>query len=120
MRIGMLHSLMRKEEKLLLAAFRSRDVEVALVDDRKLVFDLRRRPEVDLVLERCINHSRALHSLRLLESVGIRCLNSYHVAQVCGDKILTAVALGEHGVPQPEVRVAFTDASALEAIEEIG
>ena len=116
----MLHSLVRKEEKLLLAAFRSRNVEVMLIDDRELIFDLNRRPEVDLVLERCINHSRALHALRLLESAGIRCLNSYHVAQVCGDKILTAVALRENGVPQPEVRIAFTDESALEAIEEIG
>ena len=120
MRIAVLHSLVRKEEKLLLAAFRARGVKVTLLDDRELVFDLHRRPEVDLVLERCINHSRALHALRLLESLGIRCLNSYQVAQVCGDKILTAVALREHGVPQPQVRVAFTDESALQAIEEIG
>ena len=119
-RIGVLHSLVRKEEKLLLTAFRDRGVEVTLIDDRKLVFDLQRRPEVDLVLERCINHSRALHALRLLESLGVPCVNSYQVAEVCGDKILTAVALQEHGVPQPEVRVAFTDESALQAIEEIG
>lgn len=120
MRIGVLHSLIRKEEKLLLAGFRARSVQVTLIDDRKLVFDLHRVPDVDVVLERCINHSRALHALRLLESAGVRCLNSYHVAQVCGDKILTAVALREHGVPQPEARVAFTDESALQAIEEIG
>lgn len=120
MKIGVLHSLIRKEEKLLLAGFRARNVQVTLIDDRKLVFDLRRVPEVDVVLERCISHSRALHALRLLESVGVRCLNSYQVAQVCGDKILTAVALREHGVPQPEARVAFTDESALQAIEEIG
>lgn len=120
MKIGVLHSLIRKEEKLLLAGFRARSVQVTLIDDRKLVFDLRRVPDVDVVLERCISHSRALHALRLLESVGVRCLNSYQVAQVCGDKILTAVALREHGVPQPEARVAFTDESALQAIEEIG
>lgn len=120
MKIALLHSLMRKEEKLLLAAFRSRGTEVTLIDDRELVFDLRRHPAVDLILERCINHSRALHALRLLESLGVRCLNSYQVAQICGDKILTAVALREHDVPQPEMRVAFTDESALQAIEEIG
>lgn len=120
MRIGVLHSLIRKEEKLLLAGFRARNVRVTLIDDRKLVFDLHRVPDVDVVLERCISHSRALHALRLLESAGVRCLNSYQVAQVCGDKILTAVALREHGVPQPEARVAFTDESALQAIEEIG
>lgn len=120
MRIAFLHSLIRKEEKLLIAAFRTRGVDVTLIDDRDLVFDLEQGPAIDLVLERCINHSRALHSLKLFESLGVRCLNSYQVAQVCGDKILTAVALREHGVPQPEVRIAFTENSALRAIEEIG
>ena len=121
MRVGFLHSLIRPEEKLLLREFERRDgVEIVLLDDRKLVFDLRARPAVDVVLERCINHSRAMHALRLLEGVGIPCVNRYEVARRCGDKILTAVALEEHGVAQPPLRVAFTEASALRAIEELG
>jgi [lysine-biosynthesis-protein LysW]--L-2-aminoadipate ligase len=39
---------------------------------------------------------------------------------VCGDKLLTSIVLAEHGIPQPEVRVAFTQESALVAIEEMG
>ena len=121
MKIGFLHSLVRKEEKLLLEEFaKQRAVELVMLDDRKLVFDLRSGPEVDLVLERCINHSRALHGLRLFESLGITCVNSYRVASVCGDKLLTSLALVEAGVPQPEVRVAFTESSALEALDELG
>ena len=73
-----------------------------------------------MVLERCINHSRALHALRLFESQGVACVNTSRVASTCGDKLLTSVALQEHGVPQPEVRVAFTPESALAAIEEMG
>jgi [lysine-biosynthesis-protein LysW]--L-2-aminoadipate ligase len=42
------------------------------------------------------------------------------VASVCGDKLLTSAALQEHGVRQPEVRVAFTEESALAAMEEMG
>ncbi len=121
MRVGFLHSLIRKEEKLLLDELaKHREVEVVLLDDRKMVFDLRSAPEVDVVLERCINHSRALHGLRLLESRGIRCVNRFEVANVCGDKLLTSLALEEAGVPQPAVRVAFTAASALEALAELG
>ncbi len=121
MRVGFLHSLIRPEEKLLLRELRSRPgVELVLLDDRRLVFDLRARPEVDIVLERSINHSRAMHALRLFESVGIECINRYEVARKCGDKILTAVALQEFGVPQPETRVAFTEGSTLEAIEQLG
>lgn len=121
MRVGFLHSLIRKEEKLLLDAFRPHsDVELVMLDDRKLIFDLNARPEVDVVLERCINHSRAVHGLRLLESAGIRCVNSSEVARICGDKLLTSLALKDHHVPQPEVRIAFTEDSALAAMEELG
>ena len=121
MRIGFLHSLIRKEEKLLLGEFAKQGAaEIVMLDDRKMIFDLKSGPDVDVVLERCINHSRALHGLRLLESLGIRCVNSYRVANVCGDKLLTSLALEEAGVAQPEVRVAFTEASALEALDEIG
>ena len=121
MRIGFLHSLIRKDEKLLLEEFRKRDgVELMMLDDRKLIFDLQSRPEVDIVLERCINHSRAMHGLRLLESVGIPCINTSEVARICGDKILSSLALKEAGVAQPELRIAFTEQSALAAIDEIG
>ena len=121
MRVGFLHSLVRRDEKLLIEELRKRpEAELVFLDDRKLVFDLRSGPDVDVVLERSINHSRALHALRFFESAGVRCVNAYEVARRCGDKMLTAVALQERGVPQPEARVAFTPASALEAIEQLG
>ena len=121
MRVGFLHSLIRKDEKLLIAELRKRgDIELVFLDDRRLVFDLEARPQVDVVLERSINHSRAMHALRLYEGVGTPCVNAYEVARRCGDKILTAASLRDSGVPQPEVRVAFTPGSALAAIEELG
>lgn len=121
MRVGFLHSLIRLEEKMLLEEFGRRGAEVVLLDDRALTFTLGQRTvDVDVVMERSINHSRALHALRLFESQGLVCVNSSAVATTCGDKLLTSVALEEHGVPQPEVRVAFTPESALEAIEAMG
>ena len=121
MRVGFLHSLIRKDEKLLIAELRKhRDIELVFLDDRTLVFDLHARPDVDVVLERSINHSRAMHALRLFEGVGTLCVNAYEVARRCGDKILTSASLRETGVPQPDVRVAFTPESALAAIEELG
>ena len=120
MNIGFLHSLIRKEEKLLIDEFRQHGVEPILLDDRRIVFDLETRPNVDLVLERCINHSRALHGMRLLEGIGIPCINTSKVASICGDKILCSLALKEAGVPQPSLRIAFTEKSALAAIEELG
>ena len=120
MRIGLLHSLIRKEEKLLLQAFHAAGIEPLMIDDRKLIMDFHFAPEIDVLVERSINHSRALHALRLFESAGVPCINSHKVAQICGDKLLTTAALKDHGVAQPACRVAFTEESALEAIEELG
>ncbi|MCK9280159.1 MAG: lysine biosynthesis protein LysX [Melioribacteraceae bacterium] len=122
MKVGLLHSLIRKEEKYLIEEFQSRkNIELVLLDDRKAAFNIGKdKFDLDIVVERCINHSRALHALTLYESAGITCVNSSHVATVCGDKLLTSVALAKEGVPQPEVRVAFTEESALQTIEEMG
>jgi len=119
-KIGLLHSLIRKEEKLLIEAFRNAGVEPILIDDRKLILDFNTAPDIDILVERSINHSRALHALRLFESAGVRCINTHDVARICGDKLLTTAALKDKGIAQPQSRVAFTEESALEAIEELG
>jgi [lysine-biosynthesis-protein LysW]--L-2-aminoadipate ligase len=122
MKVGFLHSLIRPEEKLLIKELESRpNVELEMIDDRVLAFNLGHdRFDYDVVIERSINHSRALHALRLFECAGIKCVNTSKVASVCGDKILTSIALEEHKVPQPDVRIAFTEESTLKAIEEMG
>ena len=120
MKIGLLHSLIRKEEKLLIEAFRNAGVEPIMIDDRKLILDFNSAADIDILVERSINHSRALHALRLFESAGVRCINTHDVARICGDKLLTTAALKDEGIAQPESRVAFTEESALVAIEELG
>jgi [lysine-biosynthesis-protein LysW]--L-2-aminoadipate ligase len=121
MKIGLLHSLIRKDEKFLIDEFNAKKgIELAMIDDREISFNIGRdKFNYDIVVERCINHSRALHGLKLFESAGIKCVNTYNVATVCGDKLLTSCALAEHNVPQPEVRVAFTEESALQTIEDM-
>lgn len=122
MKVGFLHSLIRKDEKFLLEAFaKYPDVELAMIDDRKLTFNIGKDSfDYDVIVERSINHSRALHAIRMYESAGITCVNKGDVARICGDKLLTSLALQETGVAQPEVRVAFTEESAMQAIEEMG
>jgi len=86
-RIGVLCSRIRAEEKLLFEGFARRRLEIEKIDDRELVFDLAAQPpRYDVVLERCLHHSRALYSLRILNQWGIRSVNTYEVALTCGDK----------------------------------
>ncbi len=121
MTVGILQSRVRVEEKLLLAEIDRRGVEVVRFDDRNLALDLQ-RPSfgVDVVVERCINHLRALYALRVLNDWGIPTVNTYDVANTCGDKVLTSAALVRAGVPTPRTILAFTPESALDAIEELG
>ena len=123
MRIGVLLSRVRAEEKLLFEAFQRRGVEHERIDDRKIVFDLGEPDEYlcyDVILERCINHSRALYALELLEGWGVKTVNTAGVAHICGNKFSTTRALIQHGVPSPRTMLAFTPESALEAIETLG
>ena len=121
MKIGILCSLIRKEEKLLLDEFRRRNIEFIRIDDRELILDLHHRTwDFDVILERCINHSRALHSLKYLNDCGVKTINTYEVANTCGDKLLTTLALIRDGVPTPKVYVAYTPEAALQAIEQLG
>jgi len=121
MRIGILCSRIRAEEKLIFEALERRGLSYDLLDDRELVLDMQRCCfDYDVILERCINHSRALYALRILEDWGLRCVNSYTVADTCGNKLLTTSALVRAGVPSPRTLVAFTPESAMQAIETLG
>ena len=121
MNVGVMYSRVRVEEKLLFEEFAQRGIPLGRIDDRELIFELGRTTfPYDLVLERCINHSRALYGLKLLEDAGIATVNTYRVADTCGNKILTSSALTRQGVASPRTLIAFTPESALAAIEEVG
>lgn len=121
MRIGVLCSRVRAEAKLLFTELERRGLRYEKIDDREQVFDLHRREyPFDVVLERCIQHSRALYMLKLLGDAGVPTVNTYHVATTCGDKFLTTQALIHAEVPTPGCLLAFTPESALAAIEQLG
>ena len=119
-RVGMLFSRIRVEEKLLIEAARQRGIEMSMIDSREAIFDLDTHFDVDVVLERDVSHARALYALTLFENSGVQAINTYPVALTCGDKVATSKALRDANVPTPDVKVAFTRESALTAIEEMG
>ena len=124
-RVGVLYSRVRVEEKLLFEAFDRRGVTLDLLDDQKLIFDITdvaNHPyqHYDVIVERCINHSRALYSLRILNDQGVQTVNTAlvrrHLRQQADDDQRArgrrrAAAEGAGGVHA---------GSALEAIERLG
>jgi [lysine-biosynthesis-protein LysW]---L-2-aminoadipate ligase len=123
MKLGLLYSRVRVEEKLLFDAFDARGILYDKIDDRDAAFDLANPGawrDYDVILERCVNQSRALNALRILNAWGIPTVNTAYVADVCGDKLLTSTQLVKAGVPTTRVKIAFTAEAALKAMEEFG
>jgi [lysine-biosynthesis-protein LysW]--L-2-aminoadipate ligase len=123
MKIGLLLSRVRVEEKMLLAALEKRGVPYERIDDTAIHMEIDQpQPwlEYDVVLERSLSYLRGLYVTSMLNAWGIPTVNPSQVASTCGDKLATTIALQRAGVPQPRVKVAYTPEAALEAIEELG
>lgn len=130
MRVAVLITHIRAEEKLLIEAFHAQGVEPDIILDRDLNFNINAGAEqlapsglawgdYDVVFERCVSTSRGMYALAFLNAWGIRTVNSYQTAAICGDKLQTSLALAVANVPQPATRVAFTPETAIEAIEAV-
>ncbi|KTG07942.1 lysine biosynthesis protein LysX [Haloprofundus marisrubri] len=124
MKIGILYSRIRKDEKLLLSELRERGHDVTKIDVRKHQFGLHDTTapvdDLDIVVDRCLATSRSLYATRFIESYGVPVVNSPETAEICADKAKNSLALAEAGVPTPETKVAFTKESAMDAIESFG
>ncbi len=123
MKICIICSLVRPEEKLLIEAFHKKNVPVDIIDDRTAIFDLAdlsHWKQYDVIVERCVSQSRAQYVQRIMRLAGVKTVNNYEVIENCGDKFVTTQLLLQHGVPTTRVLMAFTPESALQAIEKVG
>ena len=124
MRLAILTSRIRVEEKLLFSALEQRGIDYDILDDRELLFDLAQPGErwraYDAVLCRSISQSRGLAVLYVLESWGVPVFNTPAVTALCNDKLLTTLALLRAGIPTPRTLLAFSPETAIEGIETLG
>jgi [lysine-biosynthesis-protein LysW]--L-2-aminoadipate ligase len=122
MRVGFLYTRMRVEEKYLLDVLNKREgIEVVQISDDDSYFDIAKVPaDVDVLFERSVSYSRGLYISRIFEAQGIPVVNPSSLAERCGDKYITSQILVNAGIPSPRVLMAFSEESALAAVEEIG
>jgi len=126
LKLAMVIDRIRVEEKMLYQAARARGLNLSMVDSKDLSFNLigqslpEELKEVDVFIDRCVSHFRALHVSAILEAKGKTVINPYACAAICGNKLLTTLTLNRAGIPTPKTVVAFTREAALRAIEEYG
>lgn len=126
LKVSLIYDRVRWEEKQLFKAARNRNIDIKMVDSKRESFDLSEESEVflqkfgDLSLQRCISHFRGLHIAAILESKGVKVVNKFQTSMVCGNKLLTTLALQKAGVPTPKTAVTFHLESSLEALKEMG
>jgi [lysine-biosynthesis-protein LysW]---L-2-aminoadipate ligase len=123
LKIGVLYSRVRVEEKWIFNTLEKRGIDFDRLDDRVIHFDLENSVpwrQYDAVIERSLSYNSGLYALRILNAFDVTTINTAAVAEACGDKLTTSTLLAKAGLPQPRNVVAFTPESALEALEELG
>ena len=121
MRLAILTSRIRVEERLLIDALRQRAIAFDIVDDGELLLDLsypdERWRDYDAVLCRSMSQSRGLAMLHVLEHWGVRVYNPATVTATCNDKLLTTLALLRAGIPTPHTMLAFDSQVAIKGMD---
>lgn len=127
MRIAVLHTRIRVEERMLLDELERRGIGVDLLHAEEMLLDLTGPAGSaglvapgTVVIDRCLSHTKALAILHTLEAQGAVCVNRPGVVETCGDKLRTTVALTAAGVPSPRTFAAFDIARAVEVAERLG
>lgn len=121
MKIGLLHSTIRGDEKLLLSAARGRKIDLVPVDIRKEIFDPNLYDKkFDVVIQRSLSSTLGVYATEFFESIGIPVVNPLSVVQICIDKFATSLVLQKNKIPTIPFAMAFTEAQAVEAIKNLG
>lgn len=119
--IGLLHSTIRGDEKLIIEAAKKRNVKIKLIDVRYEIFNRETyHTDFDVALERCVSTVKGTHATRFFESLHIPVVNSSAVATICEDKFLTSLMLQKAKVPTPSFAMVFTEEQAQDAIKQLG
>lgn len=121
MRIGLLHTTIRGDEKLLIEAARKLGVDIDVVDVRHEIFNPESyKVSFDVALERCVSTTKGMEATRFFEALGIPVVNNFQVASLCEDKFATSLALRLAGVPTPRFALVFSEGQAKQAVEQLG
>ena len=119
--ITALYDTIRLEEKLLIESAKKNEINLEMVDCKKLSVDLNEKKSFDSpVLQRCVSYYRNIHSTAAIEGQGVRVVNCLNTGIFAGNKLFTHMLLQKSGVPTPNATVAFSKDAAMNALDRNG
>jgi [lysine-biosynthesis-protein LysW]---L-2-aminoadipate ligase len=123
MKIGMLHSGIRGDEKLLIESAERNSIDFEPIDIRKHVLnpnDLNYWKSFDVFLERSVSTVKGNALIEFLDNMGLLVVNDKNLMNICNDKFQTACALDRANVPNLKSILVFDEESAKQAVEYLG
>lgn len=114
-------TVVRQEEKQLIAALRERGCTVTVAKLADLAGVLNgSAPVPDLALVRNLAHHEAVEVTRRLATFGVPTVNSAEAVELCGDKGQQALLFGRLGIPHPTSYLAYDLDQVAERVAELG
>jgi len=122
--IGLVYDQIRPDERMLIDAAKREQVDLKLYDTNTTPFPVTGFPNrfeiTNVILQRCISYFRGLHVTATLESSGVLVVNSFEALSTAGNKLLASIRLANSGIPTPKTFLAFTEESAIQALDKLG
>lgn len=119
-KLAILHTTIRGDEKLLIEAAGNHGVDLEIIDVREQILAPSQKFDFAVILERCVSTTKGMHAAEFFENIGIPVVNSLQVARICDNKFITSLILEKAGVPTPAFALAFGQDQAKTAVSQIG
>jgi [lysine-biosynthesis-protein LysW]--L-2-aminoadipate ligase len=121
--LTILHDQIRWEEKAIYESAKKKGIQIVNVDCRDLLIDLTKTDfqyERRVIIQRCVSYFKSLHSTAALEGLGASVINRLQTSVLCGNKLFTHMILQGAGIKTPRAISAFSESSAMAALDKIG
>lgn len=123
--LSILYDNIRWEEKALYEAAKKRGIKVNNINCKDLSIDLNNERESSpylnkVIIQRCVSYFKSVHATAALEGLGAHIINSLRTATVCGNKLFAHMELQKAGVKTPNAFSAFSEESAIAALDNLG
>lgn len=121
LKLGILHTTIREDEKLLIKQAVGSQFDLAVMDGRYIVYNPSAcDARYDMVLERCMSATVGIQATLFFESLGIKTVNSSKVSRNCENKFLTSLLFAEHKITTVPFALVFNEEMAKKAVDQLG